>query len=66
MSSKKKTNYEAYKGYIVMKASEGSSCFNCQARSICNSLCKKKGIDPVKQSPPCYEAWLEWVDMEAK
>lgn len=56
MNSKKKTNYEVHKDYIVMKASEGSSCFNCQARSVCNSLCKEKGIDPAKQTPPCYEA----------
>lgn len=66
MNSKKKTNYEVHKDYIVMKASEGSSCFNCQARGVCNSLCKEKGIDPAKQTPPCYEAWIEWADMEAK
>ena len=27
---------------------------------------KEKGIDPAKQTPPCYEAWIEWADMEAK
>ena len=49
-----------------MRASDGSSCFDCQARSVCNSLCKEKGIDPAKQTPPCYEAWLKWADMEAE
>lgn len=66
MKSKKKTNYEVYKDDIIMKASEGAHCYNCQARSVCDSLCKKRGIDPAKQTPPCYEAWVLWVDMEAK
>ena len=49
-----------------MKASDGSPCFNCQARSVCDSLCKERGIDTETQTPPCYEAWIEWANMEAK
>ena len=62
----KKTNYEVRKEDILRRASNGSPCFNCQARSVCGSLCKERGIDTETQTPPCYEAWLKWADMEAK
>ena len=61
----KKTNYEAFKEYIVQKASDGSSCFDCKARKICKALCEEKGIDSTKQTPPCLEAWTKWTNMEA-
>ena len=66
MNSRKKTNYEAHKDYILMRASDGSSCFDCQARSVCNCLCKERGIDPAKHTPPCREVWFKWADMEAE
>jgi len=66
MNSRKKTNYEVHKDTILRRVSDGSPCFNCQARSVCNCLCKERGIDTETQTPPCYEAWLKWADMEAK
>ena len=66
MNSRKKTNYEVHKDAILRRASDGSPCFNCQARSVCSCLCKERGIDTETQAPPCYEAWLKWADMEAK
>lgn len=66
MNSRKKTNYEVHKDTVLRIASDGSPCFNCKARSVCNSLCKERGIDTEPQTPPCYEAWLKWADMEAE
>lgn len=65
MNSNKKTNYEVHKDYIAMKASEALPVSTAK-REVCKSLCKEKGIDPAKQTPPCYEAWIEWADMEVK
>lgn len=66
MNSRKKTNYEIHKDDILRRVCDSSPCFNCQARSVCDSLCKERGIDTETQTPPCYEAWIEWADMEAK
>lgn len=66
MISRKKTNYEIHKKDILKRASDSSLCFNCQARSMCYSLCKRRGIDTESQKLPCYEAWLKWADMKVK
>lgn len=61
----KKTNYEAFREYIVQKASDGCSCYDCKARTVCRNLSKEKGIFKTGDSAPCHEAWVKWASMEA-
>ena len=63
MPAKKKTNYDKNKEKILDLASRGSLCHHCLARTICDELCRKKGIDKGKQEAPCKEAWMVWSDL---
>lgn len=59
------TNYAHFKDEILMRCTSGA-CYNCMARSECTSLCKERGIDSSKDTPPCFEAWVLWGDMPYK
>lgn len=61
-TKRKTTNYEKYQTEIIALASRGSVCFNCLARDVCDNLCKTRGLDKGKDTPPCREAWFNWSE----
>lgn len=62
---KAETNYDHFKEEILIRCHDGA-CYNCLARGECSSLCKERGIDSSKDTPPCFEAWLSWSNKPFK